>query len=61
MENELKLVIKSKNKEVNIVVSSDIGIYEIMDEIANLLIAYGFHPETVKNGFLGKVEDYEES
>ena len=34
-------------------------IFEVIDEIEKALIAYGFHPNTVKDGFLGKAEEIE--
>jgi len=35
------------------------SIHNVMNEIENALIAYGFHPDTVKDGFLGKAEQIE--
>lgn len=33
-------------------------IHEIMDLVDRVLIAGGFHPETVKNGFTERAEEY---
>ena len=58
--NKLELKIKSENKEINILVHPHLNIHELLEEISNLLIAYGYHPETVRAGFLGMAENYED-
>ena len=46
-------------KKVEITTDAE-DIYEVIDEIQSALIAYGFHPNTVRDGFLGKAEQIEE-
>lgn len=36
-------------------------IHEVIDEIADLLVAYGFTSKTVEDGILAKAEEIEES
>jgi len=44
-----------ENRKVEISTTAE-DIYEVMDEIKRALIAYGFHPKTVDDGFLGMAE-----
>lgn len=37
----------------------DYNIHEMMDILESLLISIGYHPDTVKEGFLDKAEDIE--
>jgi hypothetical protein len=34
------------------------SIYDVLQDIAQLLVAYGFHPDTVKNGFHYMSDEY---
>ena len=38
----------------------DIDIFDMMDIVQRLLLANGFHPESVKDGFLEKAQEYED-
>jgi len=47
-----------ENNRVEITTDAEV-IHEVMNEIEKALIAYGFHPNTVKDGFVGKAEEIE--
>jgi len=55
----MKLIIQDKDRKVE-VECSVVDIHQVIDELCSLLIAWGFHPESVKNGIFGKAEEYEE-
>jgi len=38
----------------------DQDIFEMMELICQVLLAQGFHPNSIKDGFISKVEEYEE-
>ncbi len=46
--------------KVTIEISDDSTIDEVMDNWGGLLVAYGFHPNSVRDGFMAKGEEYEE-
>lgn len=46
----MKLSIQDKQKRVEIEIPSDSDIHDVMDEVCNLLVAWGFHPDSVKEG-----------
>lgn len=55
----MKIIINSLEEKVE--VESDVEfIHDVMDLMERALLGYGFQPNTVKQGFLGKIEDYEE-
>ena len=47
-----------KNKAL-IEISDDSDIFEAVEAMCGLLVAYGFHPKSVEDGILTKAEDYE--
>ena len=54
-------IIFEYNEKSKIEITTDAEtIYEVMDEIEKALIAYGFHPDTVKEGFIEKAENSKE-
>jgi len=55
----MKITIQDKERRAEIECSLE-DIHSVVDELCNLLIAWGFHPESVKEGILGKGEEYEE-
>lgn len=36
-----------------------VDIHDVIDMLARALLAYGFHPESVRDGFYAKVDEYE--
>jgi len=55
----MKIILEyDETKRVEILTDAEV-IHDVMDEIEKALIAYGFHPETVKDGFVGKAEEIE--
>ena len=54
-------IILERNKTNSVEISTDAEtITEVMCEIYNVLIAFGFRPDTVKAGFIEKAEELEE-
>ncbi len=54
----MKITIQDEGRKVKIE-TQETEVKRVLDEICNLLIAYGFHPESVKDGIFSKAEDYE--
>ena len=55
----MKIIMKRYHKKVEISTTTE-NIHEVLDEIRKALIAYGFHPDTVKEGFEGMKEENNE-
>jgi hypothetical protein len=59
----MKITIEYQGEEnetkASIEISDDSDIHEVVESLSGLLVAYGFHPNSVRDGFLGKAEDYE--
>ena len=51
---------ESKGEVVSLQYHWDIDIFDMMDIVQRLLLANGFHPESVKDGFLDKAQEYED-
>lgn len=45
-------------KKVDITTDAE-SIYDVMDEIESALVAYGYHPDIVKDGFVAKCAEIE--
>lgn len=56
----MKITIQDEDRRVEIEISSDSDIHEAIGEICSLLIAWGYYPDSVKNGILSKAEEYED-
>jgi len=41
-------------------ISNDSDIHEAMEAFCGLLVAYGYHPESVEDAILSKAEEYGE-
>jgi len=41
-------------------ISNDSDIFEVFDSICGLLVSYGFHHSSVRDGILDKAEKYNE-
>ena len=59
-EDRINILIKNSTREVDIFVDKDISIYNLLEEIRGLLIAWGYHENTVKDGFEYIVEEFYE-
>ena len=55
----MKITIRDKDRRAEVECSLE-NIHLVIGELCNLLIAWGFHPESVKKGILGKAEEYEQ-
>ena len=51
--------IQDKTKKASIEISDETDIHGMLTELTGLLIAYGFHPDSVKTGFINKAEELE--
>jgi len=60
-DNNIIVSIKGKNKNVSIEISEDVNIYEMMEEIRGLLIAWGYHEDSIKSGCEYILEEYGET
>ena len=56
----MKIILEHDEGKQVIIQTDAVLIDEVMDEIANALLALGFHPDSVKEGFIAKAEEYEE-
>jgi len=54
----MKITIQDDERRAEVETNA-VSIDEVMDELCNLLLAWGFHPDSVKQGIFGKAEDYE--
>jgi|APSaa5957512622_1039677.scaffolds.fasta_scaffold513946_1 hypothetical protein len=50
-------LINPEGEAVSIQYSWDTDVYDVMNVVKKLLIAGGFHPETVQNGFKFMVDE----
>ena len=59
---EMTLTLKSTDsgRKVEITCSEDSDIFEIMVEIRGLLVAWGYHPNSIVDGCTAIVEEYED-
>jgi len=56
----MKIIFEYDEKNRIELITEAENIHEVMDEIEKALIAYGFHSNSVKEGFIQKAEDYQE-
>jgi len=49
---------ESDGRKASITIHADVNIHEMMEEIFRLLVGYGYHPDSVKEGFIAKSEEY---
>jgi hypothetical protein len=58
----MKITIEdTTNRKVSLECLDEVDIFEAIDNICGLLVSYGFHPESVKDGIIAKAEEYEDS
>jgi len=55
----MKITIESHDKSIIEVENNDLNIHEMMDLLERLLLGSGYHPNTVKDGFIAKAQAYE--
>jgi hypothetical protein len=60
MNNCVTITISTEDREVKLSFPQDGDIYAYLEEISHLLVAWGFHPDTVKDGICALAENYEE-
>jgi len=53
----MKLTIEHEGKKFEITTDS-IAIDDVIDDIESILLGVGFHPSTIKRGFITKVDNY---
>ena len=60
----MKITIEAQREEtelkVTLEISDDSTSDEVVDNFCNLLAAYGYHPESIKDSIISKAEEYEE-
>ena len=60
----MRLSIEAQREDTQLKVSMDISDESTSDEVignfCNLLVAYGYHPESIKSSILSKAEEYSE-
>ena len=44
--------------KASVEISDESDIHEVMDSLCGLLVAYGYHPESVSSGIISKAEKY---
>jgi hypothetical protein len=61
MENRtVTITISSSDRKAELSFNEDGNIYDYLEEISRLLITWGFHPDSVKDGICALAENYEE-
>ena len=53
----MKITIQDQDRRVEVECKTE-DINGTIDEVCNLLVAWGFHPESVKTGILEKADNY---
>ena len=53
-------IASSEFPKASVEIPDDSDIVEVMHNIYGVLVAYGFHPDTVRDGFIAKGEELEE-
>ena len=54
----MKIIFQDETRRLEL--DTDVtDVHGVIDEICSLLIGWGFHPESVKEGILTKAEEYE--
>ena len=60
----MRIEMQNNDEQYSIKVSSEIDdssdIFEVFNSFCGLLVSYGFHHESVKDGILDKAEEYNE-
>ena len=60
----MRIEMQNSDEQYSVKVSSEIDdssdIFEVFNSFCGLLVSYGFHHESVKDGILAKAEEYNE-
>lgn len=57
----MKLILEHYEEQYTIETSrSNYDIHEVIDLVERLLLSAGYHPESVKDGFIAKADEIEE-
>jgi len=60
--HNMKITIENTNAlKVSLECIDEIDAFETITNICGLLVSYGFHPESVKDGIIAKAQEYEDS
>ncbi len=58
----MKITIQTENYDpthsASVTLSDGSDVYEVIESICNLLVGYGYHPNSVKDGIISKSEEY---
>ena len=60
MNNCVTVTISTEDREVKLSFNQDEDIYNYLEELTHLLVAWGFHPSSVQDGICALAEQYEE-
>jgi hypothetical protein len=60
MNNCVTFTISTEDREAKLSFPQDGDIYAYLEEISHLLVAWGFHPDTIKDGICALAEQYDE-
>jgi len=60
MNNLVTITISTEDREVRLSFNQDEDIYNYIEELTHLLVAWGFHPSSVQDGICALAEQYEE-
>lgn len=60
MNNQVTITISSEDRKAELSFPEDGDIYNYLEEITHLLIAWGFHHDTIEDGICALAEGYEE-
>ena len=60
MNNLVTITISTEDREVRLSFNQDEDIYNYLEELTHLLVAWGFHPSSVQDGICALAEQYEE-
>ena len=60
----MKIEMSNSDEQYSVKVSSEIDdssdIFEVFNSFCGLLVSYGFHHESVRDGIMAKAEEYNE-
>ena len=51
---------EQRSIKVSMEIADDSDIFEVFESLCGLLVSYGFHYESVKDGILAKADEYNE-
>lgn len=57
----MKITIETDGRKISAEIADDVDIYDVIDIICGILVAYGFHPSSVERGIIQQAELYEQT